>query len=105
MVANLGLRQVFESITKAMRQGSSLHKARRTTYGSGFLVHMVGSGEASSELDKMLIRVAEYYAARLTNAVEAFLQLTPMLILITCGMVLAIMAAVMLPIMDMSNAI
>jgi general secretion pathway protein F len=67
---------------------------------------MVGSGEASSELDKMLIRVAEYYAARLTNAVEVFLKLlTPMLILIMGGMVLAIMAAVMLPIMDMSNAI
>jgi general secretion pathway protein F len=107
VVANLGLRQVFESITEAMRQGSSLHKALQDNLdGSGFLVHMVGSGEASSELDKMLIRVAEYYAARLTNAVEVFLKLlTPMLILIMGGMVLAIMAAVMLPIMDMSNAI
>ena len=36
---------------------------------------MVGSGEASSELDKMLIRVAEYYSARLNNAVEVFLKL------------------------------
>jgi general secretion pathway protein F len=107
VVANLGLRQVFESITEAMRQGSSLHKALQDNlHGSGFLVHMVGSGEASSELDKMLIRVAEYYAARLNNAVEVFLKLlTPMLILLMGGMVLAIMAAVMLPIMDMSNAI
>ena len=40
--------------------------------GSGFLNPMVGSGEASSELDKMLMRVSEYYSLRLSNAVEVF---------------------------------
>ena len=31
----------------------------------GFLLHMVSSGEASSELDTMLVKVAEYYSSRL----------------------------------------
>ena len=107
VVSNLALRRKFDDVTEAMRQGSSLHKALQDNLeGSGFLVHMVGSGEASSELDKMLIRVAEYYSARLSNAVEVFLKLlTPILIIIMGGMVLAIMAAVMLPIMEMGNTI
>jgi general secretion pathway protein F len=90
-----------------MRQGASLHKALGDHLnGSGFLVHMVGSGEASSELDKMLLRVAEYYSARLKNAVEVFLKLlNPILILIMGAMILGIVAAIMLPIMDMNNTI
>jgi len=94
-------------VTEAMRQGTSLHKALEDNLdGSGFLVHMVGSGEASSELDKMLLRVAEYYSVRLNNAVEVFLKLlNPILIILMGAMILGIVAAIMLPIMDMNNAI
>ena len=97
----------FKKVTEAMRQGSSLHKALEDNLdGSGFLVHMVGSGEASSELDKMLLRVAEYYSVRLNNTVEVFLKLlNPILIIIMGAMILGIVAAIMLPIMDMNNAI
>ena len=107
VVSNLALRSRFDRITEAMRQGTSLHKALEDNLeGSGFLVHMVGSGEASSELDKMLLRVAEYYSARLNNAVEVFLKLlNPILILIMGAMILGIVAAIMLPIMDMNNTI
>lgn len=107
VVSNLALQSRFDRITEAMRQGISLHKALEDNLeGSGFLVHMVGSGEASSELDKMLLRVAEYYSARLNNAVEVFLKLlNPILILIMGAMILGIVAAIMLPIMDMNNTI
>ena len=107
VVSNLALQSRFDRITEAMRQGSSLHKALEDNLeGSGFLIHMVGSGEASSELDKMLLRVAEYYSARLNNAVEVFLKLlNPILILIMGAMILGIVAAIMLPIMDMNNTI
>ena len=107
VVSNIALQGKFDRITEAMRQGTSLHKALEDNLeGSGFLVHMVGSGEASSELDKMLLRVAEYYSARLNNAVEVFLKLlNPILILIMGAMILGIVAAIMLPIMDMNNTI
>ena len=107
VVGNLALQNKFNRVTEAMRQGTSLHKALEDNLdGSGFLVHMVGSGEASSELDKMLLRVAEYYSSRLKNAVEVFLKLlNPILILIMGAMILGIVAAIMLPIMDMNNTI
>ena len=107
VVGNLSLRKGFDEVTESMRQGVSLHRAlEKNLTESGFLVHMVGSGEASSELDKMLIRVAEYYSARLNNAVEVFLKLlNPMLILAMGAMILGIVAGIMLPIMDMNNTI
>lgn len=104
---NLYLRKKMEAVTESMRQGSSLQKAlTENELGSGFLNHMVGSGEASSQLDQMLLRVADYYSLRLKNAVEVFLKIfNPILIVIMGLIILSIVAAVMLPIMDMNNMI
>lgn len=104
---NLYLRKKMEAVTESMRQGSSLQKAlTENELGSGFLNHMVGSGEASSQLDQMLLRVADYYSLRLKNAVEVFLKIfNPVLIVIMGLIILSIVAAVMLPIMDMNNMI
>jgi len=107
VVTNLHLRDKMEQVTESMRRGTSLQKAlEESQVGSGFLVHMVGSGEASSELDKMLMRVSEYYSLRLANAVEVFLKLiNPVLIIFMGGIILSVVAAVMLPIMDMGNMV
>ena len=107
VVSNLYLRRKMERVTEAMRQGSSMQKALQdSSVGSGFLVHMVGSGEASSELDKMLMRVSDYYSLRLNNAVDVFLKLMNPILIIFMGMIiLSVVAAVMLPIMDMNNMI
>ena len=53
-------------------------------------MHMVGSGEASSELDKMLMRVADYYSLRLANAVEVFLKLINPILIIFMGMIILV---------------
>lgn len=107
VVSNLSLRSKMEAVTENMRQGSSLHKALAANLSnSGFLVHMTGSGEASSELDTMLLRVSEYYSLRLKNAVDIFLKIMNPLLIIVMGMIiLSVVAAVMLPIMDMNNMI
>lgn len=104
---NLYLRKKMQAVTESMRQGSSLQKALvENELGSGFLNHMVGSGEASSQLDQMLLRVAEYYSLRLKNSVEIFLKIfNPVLIILMGMIILSIVAAVMLPIMDMNNMI
>jgi general secretion pathway protein F len=107
VVSNLYMRSKMEKVTESMRRGTSLQKAlEENQVGSGFLIHMVGSGEASSELDKMLMRVSEYYSLRLSNAVEVFLKLiNPILIIFMGGIILSVVAAVMLPIMDMGNMV
>ena len=107
VVGNLSLKSDFDRVTESMRQGVSLHKAlEKNLTESGFLVHMVGSGEASSELDKMLVGVAEYYAARLNNTVEVFVKLiNHRLILLMGAKTLESVARIMVPIMDMNKTI
>jgi general secretion pathway protein F len=107
VVNNLHLRGKMERVTESMRRGSSLQKALEDNeVGSGFLIHMVGSGEASSELDKMLMRVSDYYSLRLANGIEVFLKLiNPVLIIFMGIIILSVVAAVMLPIMDMNNMV
>ena len=54
----------------------------------------------------MLLRVSEYYSVRLKNAVEIFMALfTPIMVILMGMMILAVVAAVMLPILDMNNMI
>ena len=107
VLQNSYLRGQLEAVTEAMRQGSSLKNALdRNLSSSGFLVQMVASGEASSELDKMLLRVSDYYTLRLKNAVDVFMKLiNPILIVLMGLVILSVVAAVMLPIMDMNNMI
>ena len=107
VVSNLALRAKFEEVTESMRRGSSLHNAlKESDLGSGFLVHMVGSGEASSELSPMLIRVSDFYQMRLSSSVDTFLKLmNPILIVLIGLMILVIVLAVMLPIMEMNNIV
>lgn len=107
VVTNLYLKAKLEQVTELMRRGNSLHSAlREVDMGSAFLLHMVGSGEASSELDTMLQRVADYYSSRLNASVETFLKLlNPILIVLLGVLVLGIVAAVMLPILEMNDMV
>lgn len=107
VVANLALRQEFEEVAESMRKGLSLHNAlSNSDIGSGFLVHMVGSGEASSELSSMLIRVSDFYQTRLSSSVDTFLKLmNPILIVLIGLIILLIVLAVMLPILEMNEIV
>jgi general secretion pathway protein F len=106
-VNNRALKTKLETATEQVRQGSSIHHALVQQGGMpGFMLHMVGSGEASSELDAMLIRVADFYANTLKNATETLLKiLNPVLLIIIALIVAAIMLGVLTPIMQMNQMI
>ncbi|MEQ9209913.1 MAG: type II secretion system F family protein [Pseudomonadales bacterium] len=107
IMTNLYMRRKMEEVTEKVRRGSSLHQALRDeNAASSFMLHMVGSGEASSELHAMLLRVAEYYSARLKASVDSFLKLMNPVLIVTMGLViLVIIAAVMLPILQMNEMV
>jgi general secretion pathway protein F len=72
----------------------------------GFLLHMVSSGEASSELYTMLVKVSEYYSSRLRRTVDTLLKLLePLLVVVMGGIVLLIVGAVLVPIIEMNQMI
>jgi len=105
VMTNLSLRQQMEEVTNDVRNGARLHSALvKNDIGHGFLQHMVGSGEVSSQLDSMLQRVSEYYTHRLRNSVDSFLKfMGPVLIMLLGGLDLVIVSAVMLPMLNMND--
>lgn len=107
IMTNLYMRKKMEDVTEKVRRGTSLHQALRDeNAASSFMLHMVGSGEASSELHAMLLRVADYYSARLKASVDSFLKLMNPVLIVTMGLViLVIIAAVMLPILQMNEMV
>ncbi len=106
-VGNLHLRRKLESVTERVRQGNSLFQSLKAEdFVPGFLLHMVSSGEASSELDRMLIKVSDYYTSRLRNAVETLLKLMEPALIVFMGLVvLLIVGAVLVPIVKMNQLI
>ncbi|MEH6548764.1 MAG: type II secretion system F family protein [Pseudomonadales bacterium] len=106
-IGNLALRAAMERVSTGVFQGASLaHALQREAFIPAFMLHMVRSGEASSELDQMLIRVANFYSTRLQQSSSTFLKLLePALIILMGGMVVLIIGAVLLPIVQMNQLI
>ncbi|MGU9978175.1 MAG: type II secretion system inner membrane protein GspF [Candidatus Oxydemutatoraceae bacterium WSBS_2016_MAG_OTU14] len=106
-VHNIALRESLDEASTRVREGASLHKALlKAKYFPPFLVHMISSGESSGTLDKMLIKVADYYEQRLKSVIDGTLKLfEPMLVIIMGGIVMLIVMAVLVPIIEMNQMI
>ncbi|MAT50972.1 MAG: general secretion pathway protein GspF [Porticoccaceae bacterium] len=106
-VSNRHLRQRLEAVGEKVRQGNSLFQSLKAEpLMPGFMLHMVSSGESSSELDTMLIRVSDYYSTRLKNTVDTLLKLLEPALVVFMGLVvLLIVGAVLVPIVKMNQLI
>jgi len=97
---------VVEASTK-VREGESLH---RSLAKSGYLppisIHLIASGESSSKLEEMLDKAAQIQEHEIETLVAATLGIfEPLLILVMGGIVLAIVMAILLPILDMNQLV
>ncbi|NQD35664.1 type II secretion system inner membrane protein GspF [Permianibacter sp. IMCC34836] len=107
VVNNAYLKEVIREATTRVREGSSLRSAiSRSDAFPPMLVHMIGSGESSGELDSMLEKAAENHEREFESLVGVTLGLLePMLILGMGVMVLCIVLAILLPIFQMNQLI
>ena len=108
--ATLGNQVLGDALDAAIEQvtaGTGLGRALdRTAVFPPLLVNMVASGEASGTLDAMLERVADAQGRDFNQQVDLALALfEPVLILILGGVVLAIVLAILLPIMQLNQAL
>ena len=104
-VTNLFLRQAVVDATERVREGSSLAQAlEQSGPFPPMLIYMVANGEQSGELEQMLSRAAENQQAEFENRVAWLVGLfEPALILVMGGVVLAIVLAILLPILQLNN--
>ena len=107
VVENLPIQAGVKEATTQVSEGGTLSKALTATgYFSPMMLHMIASGESSGELDDMLARTSAQQQATLEATIEALVKMfEPMMLLFMGGMVAMIVAAIMLPILELQNMV
>ncbi len=107
VVPNHWLRERLVGATQSVSEGSSLKDSLESCqFFSPLLIHMVGSGEASGALGKMLTRAADNEQRSLDNIINTGLKLfEPMVLLAMGGIVFLIVLAILQPIFELNQLI
>ncbi len=107
VITNLPMRESVEEAARRVREGASISRALAADkLFPPITLHLIASGEASGQLDKMLERAAldqEREAETLITAMMALLE--PVMILAMAGIVLVIVLAILLPIFDLNQLV
>jgi general secretion pathway protein F len=107
VVSNSWLRRRLQDATQTVSEGVSLRVSlEQVGQFPPMLLHMVGSGEQSGELDAMLGRVATYQQAEVERIVTTLVKLfEPLMLLIMGAVVLFIVMAILLPILSINTLV
>jgi general secretion pathway protein F len=104
---NVVLGAAIEAARESVTEGQSLAQPLRA---SGefppVVVHMVEVGERSGEIEKMLEKVAQTYEEQVETSVTRLTALLePLLILVMVGIVVFIIAATLVPLLQLTSAV
>ncbi len=107
VLTSMPMREAVEGATHAVREGASLRSALdQTGYFPPMTLSLIGSGEASGNLEAMLERAADIQEKEVETFISAFLGLfEPLLIIVMGGVVLLIVIAILVPIFDINQLI
>ena len=99
----LGVKEAADNV----REGASLKGSlEQTKIFPPMMLHMIGSGEKSGELEQMLGRAAGNQENELDSTLKISLGLlTPMITLVMAGLVVFILMAILMPIMEMNQLV
>ena len=106
VVTNVPMREAIDVATERVREGASI--AKSLDVGKLFppmTMRLIASGEASGELDSMLLRAADSQEQELETIRKMLTSLlAPVMVLVMGVIVLFIVMAILLPIFDMNTA-
>jgi general secretion pathway protein F len=107
VVLNRVLADAITSASENIREGESV---ATPLAASGvfppMVTHMIAVGEATGELEAMLVKVAEAYDREVETTVGSLTSiLSPVMILVMGSVVLAIVMAILLPIVELSGLV
>jgi general secretion pathway protein F len=107
VMGNLALREAVLTAALRVREGESIHQAlARTGSFPPMVIHLIASGEAGSDLARMLDQAAasqEQEITMKTGLATAIFE--PLLILAMGGLVLLIVLAVLLPVFELNQLV
>ena len=104
---NLVISNAIESARNAVREGGQIAPAmEKTEVFPVMALQMVSIGEETGEIDKMLMKVADFYENEVEEAVKALTSLMePLMIVVLGGMVGSIIVGMYLPIFSIMDKI
>jgi len=105
LVSHLPIRYSVVDAVKRVREGAAIHfSLKQTGYFSPMSIHLMASGEASGQLEKMLEHSATNQENEITRLIDTSLALfEPMIILVMGAVVLFIVLAILLPIFQLDQ--
>jgi general secretion pathway protein F len=105
VIVNLPMRAAVEDAAVRVREGGAIGRSlAQSKLFPPMSIHLISSGEASGELDKMLERAANHQESEMDNLIATMLSvLEPLLIVIMGLVVLAIVMAILLPIFQINQ--
>lgn len=107
VLTNSYIKKGVKEAADNVREGASLKGSlEQTKIFPPMMLHMIGSGEKSGELEQMLGRAADNQDNEMDATLKISLSLlTPMIVLVMAGMVMFILMAILQPIMEMNNLV
>lgn len=107
VVSNLPMKHALEETQRLVREGTSLSRALNSQKRfPPLMVHLIASGETSGRLPEMLERAATAQTREVENRIATLVSLLEPLLILTMGLVvLAIVLAILLPIMELNTLV
>ncbi len=104
---NMYLKQKLSSVNVSVQRGISLTEAfKETGLFEGMLIQMIGAGEQSGTLDKMLEKVTDYFKSRFNEIIDNISSyIEPILLGFIAGMVLLMALGIFMPMWDLAKAV
>jgi type II secretory pathway component PulF len=106
-LGNEALARKIDEVTAEITQGQSIaDPLRKTGQFPPLLTQVIAMGERTGRLDELLLQTAEAYEKETAAALQRVMTLLPALLIVLLALVVAfILAAVLLPIVEMGTAI
>ncbi|MFK8016631.1 MAG: type II secretion system inner membrane protein GspF [Gammaproteobacteria bacterium] len=106
VVTNLPMREAIDVAAERVREGASIAKSLDVSkIFPPMTMRLISSGEASGELDDMLLRAADSQEQELETLRKMLTSLlAPFMVLVMGGIVLVIVMAILLPIFELNTS-
>jgi general secretion pathway protein F len=107
VVNNQLLAQAIEETKLEVREGGGIAPALKSSgFFPSIVTHMIATGEASGNLEKMLSKVADAYEAEVQTKVTALTSILEPAIILVMGLVVGfIVISILLPIFEMNQLV
>ena len=107
VVTNMPMRSAIEVSATRVEEGEMISRSLSISQLFPIMViHLIASGEASGNLDEMLLRAAKNQEKEVDNLISTLIGIMqPLLVIIMAIIVLLIVLAILLPIFEINNLI